>query len=359
MSSTIFANKAIERAFHRMNKDVATQTVSVSKAPQAKHGLEIFVEPGSPRSMEEYVGQDRAKTHLTASIKSAAFRNTRLGHTLIATGIPGIGKTTLARLIAFEMGVGIVETQGAVHVDEAAEILRGMHDGDVWFIDEAHQLVQGGKGKAEWLLGFLQDGSIVTAMCAEKMPDVTIIAATTDAQMLPETILQRFPIKPIIEAYSDEDAASIALAMAKKIFGEHGMEVPSQKTLLDIVRAGNNAPRAIKALLSQLFDAEISDMAPRDAAGNSDLTHTLYWCGLTADGLDNMAQAYIVTLFSLCDGVGSKDTITTQMGESTVPAHTERTLLQRGYIVITGKGRVLTDLGRERAGELMMEHFKA
>lgn len=357
MSSTVFANKAIERAFLRMNSDKETQTINVSKAPQPKHGLEIFVEPGAPKAMHEYVGQERAKAHLQAAIKSAAFRNVRLPHTLIATGIPGIGKTTLARLIAFEMGAGIVETQGAVSVEDAADILRGMQDGDVWFIDEAHQLVQGGKRNAEWLLGFLQDGSIITSAGAEKMPDVTIVAATTDAQLLPETILQRFTIKPIIEAYTDEDAASIALGMAKKIFEPFGLSAPSEKTLLDIARAGNNAPRAMKALLSQLFDAEISEMAPRDAEGNSDLTSTLYWCGLTADGLDNLAQGYIVTLFALCDGVASKDTITTQMGESTVPAHTERALLQRGYILITGKGRVLTDLGRERAGALMMENF--
>lgn len=350
---SIFENTAFARAAARIESENAKKSVDSAKYPRPRRGQEIFVEPGAPETWDAYVGQTKAKGLLRMSVASAKHRSARLDHVIIATGMSGAGKTTLARLLAHEMGVGLTETQGSVSTEEAAGILGNMKDGDIWFIDEAHQLIQGGKRQAEWLLPFLQDGVIMTAAGAQEVPDVTVVAATTDAQLLPETILQRFTIKPVLVDYSNEESTTIAETAAQKIFKSAGLDAPSSETCSKIATAANNSPRVIKGLLTSLRDAEISGMADRDENGDSDLTLTFEFAGVTPDGLDDMAQGYLGTLMVMCKGLGAMANIAALMGETTIPAHTEKILLRRGLIEITPRGRKLTKEGSERTVELL------
>lgn len=348
-------SKAFAKRANEMTVNPETKAANISTAPRPKHGDDIFPDADAPRTWEDYQGQDRATGNLRAAIASAQARDVPLGHVLIASAIPGVGKSTVARIIAAQMGAGLVETQGPVTGAEAHDILTGMSDGDVWFIDEAHQLTQGGKGKAEWLLSFLQDGVLITAEGAKKMPRVTIIAATTDSQMLPETILQRFTIKPLIVEYSDEHAVGIARRMAGTLFDEVSRPIPGERTLEAVATAANNSPRAMRALLSTLRDAALAGEAPADEDGNLDMTTTLAWTGLTLDGLDDLAQRYLAILMVMCKGVGSRDTIAAQLGESTIPVQTEKMLMRKGLIDVSPRGRFITDEGRERVTELLQE----
>lgn len=345
--------RAFERNAARLRVNPETKTATKNSAPHPKHGEDIFPDADAPRTWEDYRGQDRAAGILQAAIASAQRRDVPLAHVLIASGLPGVGKSTLARIIAAQMDAGIVETQGPVTGAEAHDILANMSDGDVWFIDEAHQLTQGGKGKAEWLLSFLQDGTLMTAEGAKKMPRVTVVAATTDSQLLPETILQRFPLKPIIVAYTDDHAISIAGRMASSIFtDEVNLPIPGEATLRAVCGAANNSPRVMRSVLSTLRDAALAGQAPADEDGNLDLSTTLAWTGLTLDGLDDLAQRYLMTLLVMCNGTGSRDVIAAQLGESTIPAQTEKMLMQLGYIEVGTRGRSLTEEGTVRATEL-------
>ena len=123
----------------------------------------IFAGTGHPRDWPELIGQTEAVTQVQAACLSAYRRRTRLDHTLFASGLHGIGKTSLAKLIAWEMSAGLVEMSGKVSVDEARAVLQHMDDGDVLFLDEIHMLVSGGKAGAEWLLPLLQNGVLLTA----------------------------------------------------------------------------------------------------------------------------------------------------------------------------------------------------
>lgn len=353
---SIWSNPAVARAAQRiLTSENYVNAASADKFPRPKHGADIFVEDGAPQTWDAYKGQAKAKAILRMAITSAKFRKTRLDHAMIATGLPGVGKTTLARIVANEMGVGLTETQGAVTPDEAIGIMRNLSDGDIWFIDEAHQLVQGGKGKAEWLLAFLQDGVMLSSDGPQEVPDITIIAATTDSQMLPETILQRFPVRPIIESYSPAEAAEIAQGMSDRVFTSIGLSAPTENTCVKITQAANNSPRIMKSILTTLRDAEISNLADRDANGDHDLSTTLDLIGVTHDGLDTMAQAYLTALVLMCEGTGSIANIMQHMQESTPPMQTEKLLMTKGYVQISRTGRTATEDGMARTHEILRE----
>ncbi len=250
------------------------------EGPKPRRGADIFEgTPPYPASWPEFVGQQLAKARLQAAVKGAKRRGVRLGHVLLASGTAGIGKSSLARLIAGEMGVGFMELSGPVSVDDAREALRNMEDGDVLFWDELHQAVTGGKSKVEWLLHLLQDGRLLTAAGPEKMPDVTVVAATTDAGKLPTTILGRFPIKPVLAAYGTDDALEIMRGLAARMgFGTR--ENPLRDgDLAALCRASMHQPREMKSLLETYRDtAEATD------TGTYDLDLTLEWSGSPTTG---------------------------------------------------------------------------
>lgn len=288
-----------------------------SAGPTPKHGDEIF-EGDYPHSWDELVGQKTAVSQITAAMRSAFMRDARLDHVLLSSGLHGVGKSSIARLIAWGMRAGFTELSGQVSVDEARVVLRGMADGDVLFYDEIHLAVSGGKAKAEWLLHLLQDGRLLTARGAEQAPNITVVAATTDAGRLPLTILSRFPIKPVIEGYNEDDATLIAEQLARRLgMGTDVLPMPSSAVLRQVAVASNASPRDMRSLLIALRDVHLG------LGQGYDLDQALAWVGVTPDGLSRPAQDYLITMLVMCEGRAGAATIASALKEPGPLAHTE------------------------------------
>jgi holliday junction DNA helicase RuvB len=322
-----------------------------TSVPTPKVGDAIFAGTSYPRTWEDYIGQDTAKVQLRAACYDARRRQQRMDHALIATGWHGVGKTALAKLVAADLGTGIVEVQGKVSEDEGRAILLGMCDNDVLFWDEIHQAVSGGKVAVEWLLPVLQDGIMLTKRGVEVLPQITVLAATTDVQKLPETLISRFKVQPVMEPYTETEGAQIATVMARRLPDD--LPQPDLQTCTNLTRAANHNPRMIDTLLVQMRIAALSGWAPHTEDGRYDLHMVFEWAGVTWDGLSDLAQRYLTVLLTQFDGVAGQGTIAAALGEPTAPRHTEKLLMQKELITITSKGRQLTEAGVERALDLL------
>lgn len=328
-----------------------------------KRGAEILAGP-YPQSFNDFIGQEAARLQITSAVIAALQTKKVMRHVLFASGFPGVGKTALARLTAHLLDVGFVELGGKVRDVDAAAALKEMQDGDVLFLDEIHRLVQGGKASAEWLLTLMQDGVLHTPTGVVQAPDITVIAATTDKQKLPQTILDRFKIVPPLEPYSAAEAIEIARLTAAQVgYGGEHLPMPTESAwLTKVVRACDNNPRRIGTLLESNRDVAI---ASRDEAGSPgnlsedgyDISLALTWAGLTEDGLTQEMQDYLTTLVHYGGSAGAA-TLKMALHESDI-VHTERALIQKGFIIITPRGRLLTDLGTPRAQEIARGQFAA
>lgn len=318
-------------------------------APTVKHGAEILAGP-YPQSFEGFVGQLQARAQIVAAITSAATRGEVLDHILLASGQQGIGKTTLGRLTAHLRGVGFVELGGNVTEKDVAAALKVMERGDVLFLDEVHRLVSRGKAKAEWLLTLLQDGELHLPTGVVTSPGITIIAATTDVEKLPETIIDRFGVKPQLFAYTPAEGKQIAEVTAARL--GFGSLLPMQSThwLAQVTAAADGNPRRMGNILASVRDIALADSASNYDGAGYDIDVALRWNGLTPDGLTQVMQDYLVSLYAF-GGTAGSGTLKAMLSESQLVV-TEKHLVQRGFIEIGPRGRSLTDMGTERATQL-------
>jgi Holliday junction DNA helicase RuvB len=267
-----------------------------------------------PTSWDGFIGQEKAKQQIKLAANSAKIRKQSMDHMLIASGTPGIGKTSLALLAARQMGTKITVTSGPITLEHALILLSGMKDGEILFIDEAHKLVDAGKKDAEWLLHYLQDGMLVGAYSYENVPKVTIIAATTEVGRLPATVVGRFPIRPQLVEYSEEEASLIAAKLARKVMGSHA-EYPTVANCDAIAVAGNRNPRAIRQILVTLRDMAVTEMLPFDPKAGYDIAVVLDWHGISPDGLDKTAQRYLKILMDDFKGKAGQRAIEERLQE--------------------------------------------
>lgn len=297
-----------------------------------------------PDTWDEFIGQDQLKRQLMIACRSAKRRGEPLKHTLFAAGEGGVGKTALALLVSKELGTSLKIISGKVDVNQARIALAGMQRGDVLFYDEIHQV-----GKGDWLLHFLQDGVIMGPHGPERQPEITMLAATTEAGRIPEAVLSRFNM-PTIAPYSDLDAQRIAELFAKKIFPKD-LTLPSLWNYACIAEASSNNPRMIGKVLENLRDIAMEDPALLKD-GDYDITEALQWAGLTKDGLTDLACRYLVLLLTEFGGTAGGQTIAERLQEPSGVNYTERLLMDKGMLAKTKTGRVLTQLGIARAKEL-------
>lgn len=317
-----------------------------------------LVVDGYPLTWEDFIGQDMVKRQLQIACASAKQREAPLDHVLLASGRPGVGKTSLGFLCANTVGADVQMISGKVGLPEARVVISGMKDRDVLIIDEIHRLVQGGRMNAEWLLHLLQDGVLLGPIGPEEMPKVTIIGCTTDPGRLPPTIIGRFPLRPAIEPYTDDQAAAIASAMSATTLGEVDLPLPTWENCKEIAIAGNNNPRAIKAIITNLRDLALIEGGHTDEG--YDLTEALAWLGLTHDGLDRVAQRYLIALLVDFRGqpVGERSIID-RLAEPGGVSYSESVLMEKHLITKTKQGRMLTQDGIARARELKAEGVSA
>jgi Holliday junction resolvasome RuvABC ATP-dependent DNA helicase subunit len=327
--------------------------------PKRKVGAEIFGDGPYPQSFPDFVGQETARLQILTAITAARKTGTVMDHMLLSSGTPGIGKTTLAKLTAHRLGVGMVELGGLVGDREVKAALHAMRRGDVLFLDEIHRIFNRGKARGEWLLQLMQDGELVTPTGVVTSPGITIIGATTDAQKLPETILDRFVLRPVLDPYTDEEAALIALAHARRLgFGTtDGLPLPEEQDWLTrIAMACNNNPRRMGMLLISVRNITLTD-GPSLGPEGYDLSMALEWGRLTDDGLDQLAQGYLTGLYGY-GGHAGIGTLRALLDEEQLRI-TEKLLIQKGMVQVTSKGRELTGMGFERAQALVEEAMSA
>lgn len=317
-----------------------------TQAPvEIKRGADaIFGDGPYPRRLSEFVGQEDAKAQLMTAMMAAAQREEPLDHVLLASGYPGIGKTALAKIVANMLNVGYAEVGGTVTLKDIRPVLHAMQDHDVLFIDEIHRMVSSGKRNAEWLLQVLQDGVLALPTGVERIAKITIIGATTDAQKLPETILSRFPIQPILEPYSTPEATAIAKGMATRL------ELTlSPQELHRVAEAANRNPRTVSRILKRLRDITAAKPDVEDR-----IALALSWTGVTEDGLTRQSADYMMVIYGY-GGVAGVSTMKAALNEIALE-HTEKLLIQKGFVVVTPKGRELTRLGIVRAEALLKDN---
>ena len=208
------------------------------------------------------------------------------------------------------------------------------------FWDEVHMAVAGNRTKADWILPLLTDGVLLTKSGREPMPNVTVIAATTDLGRLPQTLISRFMVRPKLVPYTPAEGLLLVDNLSQRMIAPIA---PQHREPIAI--AANFNPREIRMVLTAYRDSCM--FGEPDEPINLDLAFE--WAGVTADGLSTVAVDMLLALLATTDHTASIDSIGAKLGEPGPLRHHEQTLLQRGLIDITGRGRTLTDLGRARA----------
>ena len=267
-------------------------------------------------------------------------------HVLLACGIGGVGKTALAGLVAREMGTQVKVISGQPSIHTMRKLMLTLDDGDSIFIDEVHQLVAGGRVRAEWLLHYLQDGVLLGPSGPLEVPAVTIIAATTEVGKLPSTIVSRFMVPPL-SGYSADEATLIAQQMAGGIFRACGLPTPSWDLYAAVASAGNCNPRAMRQMLCTVRD--IALVEGLFVTGDYDIAAALDLLEITPDGLTLTMRRYLTTLHDAFDGAAGASTLLNLMQEPGGLIEVERVLQDKGLITLTPRGRQLTDKGVRRA----------
>ena len=311
-----------------------------------------------PTDWDDYIGQEPLKQQIAIYMASAKVRGRRLPHMLLASGYPGVGKTTMARLVAQSMGADIYEIVPPFKLNALIEAAQTLTDGDVLFIDEIHKLAEAGKRGAEFLLKMLEDGVIfIPEGEVIQLADITVIGATTDRDMLPETVVDRFKIKPYFQAYDVPELASIAVQFA---YRHHAEQSVDDWLAAHIALACRGTPRITEEMV-------MAAQALHDAFGKPpEPSELLRFLEVEPDGLTRVHIHYLTSLRQYFARTrANTEEVEYIVGEAAIQqilretkqgiGRIERFLVERGLIDRTPRGRRLTAEGIARAEAFIAE----
>ena len=305
-----------------------------------------------PQRLEEYIGQDNIKKNLEIAIEAAKKRGEPLDHVLFF-GPPGLGKTTLAGIIAHEMDVNIKITSGPAieKAGDIAAVLNGLQEGDILFIDEIHRL---NKQIEEVLYPAMEDYAIDIMIgkgpsaksIRLDLPHFTLVGATTRAGLLSAPLRDRFGIIERLEFYNAPQLRTIILNSAKIL-----NVTVDDEAALEMAKRSRGTPRLANRILKRVRDyAEVR----HDGIITLDIAKTaLDMMNVDKAGLDYTDQKMLRTLITgFGGGPVGLDTIAAAIGEDsgTIEDVIEPYLLQNGFLNRTPKGRVATEGGYNHLG---------